>query len=305
MKKASIFLCVLCFVSILFTGCNSAEKKDGDEASPQTTESTTEDSTENNTITIIRHNLDILAENDPNELMSETGIINNNLFDEIVAFGEEALPFLESITDRSNTSVDGYEDPGAKIEQRMWAVYVIYTIIPETYDLFFVSPDDKYTVRIIVDSLESFFNHGPSYNNIKVTKNVENELAYETKMEYDDNMGGIFSPDVNWSADSRFAVVDCTGRRSGSAMVLDMQEKSDINLPGVEEAINHAFPGKDVDSLLLTPRFWFSFEAWESDTVVKISYHVGEIADGKNFSGWYTYDLVQRKVLQMEHSFDD
>ena len=88
-------------------------------------------------------------------------------------------------------------------------------------------------------------------------------------------------------------------------MALDIQAKKYIHLPGAEEAIKHAFPGEDANTLLLVPRFGFSFDKWESDTVVKISYNVREIADEKNFSGWYTYDLVQGKVLQMEHSFDD
>jgi hypothetical protein len=295
------------FVFVFVAGCSFNGPQD--EASSIITDLSPTSSKDEKMIELIKSHLDILAENDSVYYLDGIDTINSNLFNEIVAFGEDALPFLEWITDRSNKSagdyrnVSGYEDPNAKIGQRIWAVHAIYAIKPEVYDLSYPSPDGKYTAKLIVDWLGSFFNHGRSFNSIQIIERPANKMIYATEMSHVVGIGGLISPDVNWSADSRFAVIDCCGRRSGSVMAIDIESKNYICLPGAEEMINYAYPEEDADSILLVPRFWFHFEGWESEESVKIGFDVGIIEEDGDFMGWYTYDLAERKTLHTEYSF--
>jgi len=269
-----------------------------------TTEVTTEPVTEEEPIvTLIKLKLDILAQNEPAEHHNDKSIIDNDTFKEIVALGEEALGTLELIADRSYTQIKGYEKSSDKKRQRLWAVHAIYEINPEKYDLFFPSQNDKYTVRLLADSFDSIFNHGVRYNDVWIIENATNKVIYKTDLSKAFTLGGLFYLEVAWSSDNRYAVIECQGRRSGSVMVVDLNKKSDIYLPCVEEVIDHVFPGKDVDSVIVAMRSWFTFESWESNNVVKISFSVGMLEEEKMLFGFYTYDFEKRKILNLEYDF--
>ncbi|MGL5434025.1 MAG: hypothetical protein ACRDBO_01325 [Lachnospiraceae bacterium] len=257
---------------------------------------------EENMTLLIKSNLDALAEKYPQAIFEETGTLEYNELYGIVALGEKALPFLGLIADISE-NISWY--PDIKIEQRLWAVQAIYAINPEIYDLSFISPDGKYTIKLPVESFESFFNYGRSYNDVQIIENFTNKIVYTTTMNKAFNIGGLFSPKLNWSTNSKFAIIDCCGRRSGSVMAIDIQAKDYICLPGKEDAINYAFPGEDIDSILTVPRCWFSFNSWVSDEIVKIEFYVSIINEDEELSGWYTYDLNQRKIIQLSMNKDE
>ena len=274
---------------------------------PETTTPSPEVSPEEEMKALILSHLDILAENEPDQLLDKGETIHNALFDEIVALGKDALPFLELIADRSYAGISGYEDPNGMYYQRKWAVHAIYEIKPEVYDLSFPSLDGRYTARIKVESFHSIFNYGPTFNDIQIVENSVNEVIHATKMENNVNFYGCFYTNLNWSADSRYAVIDCEGQRSGSVMAIDTYSKCDIHLPGAEEAVNHVFPGEDIYYFLVVPRVWFYFENWETDETVKIKYYIGVTENNgeKDFYGWYTYDLTKREIVEFEYSFND
>ncbi len=311
MKKVLIFSFVLFFILAVFTGCDNVDIKNYT-LPPTTSESVIEMPTttllepenlpNNNIAALIKYNLEALTQNDPIKILDETGFLDIELFNEIVALGEDALPYLLMLTDKSYEEISWFSN--IEFEHRIWAVHAIYAIKPETYDLFFPSPDNKYTARVIVDSFRSFFNHGRSFNDIYIIENSTNKIVYKTDMKNDFTVG-VFYPDVSWSADNRFAVINCCGRRSGNTMAIDMKSKYNIYLPGAKEMINHVFPGEDADDLLITPRTWISPESWETEKIIKIEFIIMVIKDGKDFSGWYTYDLTQKKILKIEFSFDD
>jgi len=129
---------------------------------------------------------------------------------------------------------------------------------------------------------------------------ASSKILFTADMSKAATLGGLFLPTVNWSADSRFALIDCNGRRSGSVMALDMQKRSDFCLPETDETLGHFFPDEDAAKLIQVPRSWFTFDSWESNTLVWIHFDIGMLEDYKTFSDRYCYDLAQRKVVKYE-----
>jgi len=266
-------------------------------------ETTLEISPEDEMIESIKVNLDILAKNDPDDLVEENGIIDDVLFDEIVAYGEDALPFLKEIADRSVTDIKGYEDPNEKIEQRRWAVHAIYKTDPDFYDIIVPSPNGKYSLKIPVDSFWGVFNRGQDYKDITLIEISSNKIILSSEMKnYFEE--GVLYPKVNWSEDSRFVVIDCSGRHCGEVQAIDVQAMRNLFLPGIYDILEYIFPTEEMRPLDPAIRFWFEFKDWESERIAKIDFVGITVKDRTDISGWYTYDLLEEKILDLDYEFD-
>lgn len=313
MKKIYVLLIAVFILSIIVCSCakdkaeanntatfTSAATQDPTSDAIQTSIPTTTPTvtpTPNDIKLQVKAYLEKLAENNPEELSIEIDTTKSSEFNQIVALGEDALPYLEIIADRSNENVNWF--PKIEFEHRLWAVHAIYAINPEVYDLSFLSPDGKYTARLIVNSLSSFYNHGISFNDVHIVENSTNKIIYTTEMNNSYHLGGLFFPEANWSADSKFVIIDCCGRRSGTVMAIDIIAKNYICLPAADEAINRVYPGEDAESLISVPRLWFNFESWETEEIVKIDFTVSVInKEDEGFSGWYTFDLVKETIKE-------
>ena len=284
MKKLISILCALLLILTVAAGCSRGKSEEQIKA-------------------IIKSNLDILAQDNPYEIIEKTSDINSELFDEIVALGEDALPFLELIADRGSGEISWF--PDVEFEHRLWAVYAIYAIKPENYDMFSPSPDGEYTARLKVESFRSFYNYGQNFNVAQIINNATGEIVCEADMNDMVNHSAIFHPKILWSPNSDFAIIECNGQRWGNAIAINVQTKDVLVLPDEEAIINHVFPGENYELILSVPRFWFWFDSWKSDEIVKISYNVGVIMDNQDLKGWYTYDLTQRKILDIEYSVEE
>jgi len=304
MKKIFALLITILFIA---SCAKSGDVATSDEPAETMTEAT---AAYNKIETLIRKNLDLLAKDEPDAYDLEPGTIDNKFFNEIVAFGEDALPLLKLIANRDYYELEGYEEPNEKREQRWWAVQAIYAIKPDIYDLIFPSSDKKYTAKVKVNSFNSIFNHGISFNDIHIIEYATNKIIYKTDMSKTFHIGGLFWPAAIWSSDNRFVVIECCGRRSGTVMAIDMLLKKDIILPEAKEAMEIVFKNEKIKPEINVPRYWFSFDKWESEKIVKIKYGVGEIfngeydVDNKNFHGWYTYDLVKKEIVNFDYTFD-
>ena len=87
-------------------------------------------------------------------------------------------------------------------------------------------------------------------------------------------------------------------------MAIDVQSKSYILLPFMEELIDYVFSEEEDKPEILVPRSWFKFDGWESENVVKITYNVGYDVNNKNFEDFYTYDLIQKKIVDLECEYE-
>jgi len=304
MKKFISILCALVLVLAVATGCERSKNGTNRGKITVLIKSKMEAFIQNNPaeiIALIKTNFDILAESNLEEIQGNAGEINSELFDEIVALGEKALPFLERITNWTDEEISWY--PGLEFEHRLLAVHAIYAIKPEKYDILSLSPNGEYTAQVAVASFAMFYNHGQNFNIVQIVKNATGEIVCEADMTNVVGYGGIYDAAISWSADNKFAVIECSGRRWGSAIAINVQTKDCARLPGEEEMIAYVFPGENYGSLISVPRFWFEVDSWENKSVVKISYILGEITNNREFSGWYTYDLNQGKILEIDYCF--
>lgn len=255
---------------------------------------------------VLKENLNILAQRNPDSDSFEAETLEDSAFEEIVGLGDGALPFLQMITQRREAEAEVWLGVLPGHAAGYAAVLAEYAIDPSIYDLSFPSPDGRYTAAVMVDSFISFYNHGASYNDIFIADNASGEYVCRTEAKQTFFTGGLFDVKVNWSADSRFAVISCPGRRSGSTMAVDVQEKMFFCLPEAQDAVDYVYPGSDAKTLIQPARYWFDFEKWESEHVAVITFLVSVIDDGRgDFSGRYTYNIMTKEILDFEYDFLD
>jgi len=256
---------------------------------------------------LIDKNLDII-------LTGETGEINDtffykecefidahpNEFAQIVALGEQALPYLDNIGKSFDCNSDW------KTQYRcLMAMYAQYAIKPELYDLVFPSPDGKYAVKASVSSffglLDPFM--GIDYCDVRIIDYAIGAVLLDEDVTYNNIK-------VDWSPDSRYAAVSQGIQRYGQRMyVFDIRNVTFITLPYDEIAatirddlLDEGVLKKTIytDELIYYYSFRLYFDEWIAEDI-KIGIElIISASNGGIISGWYSYDLIESKIVAIK-----
>lgn len=297
MLKKNLF--ALIFLSIIIIGCSACVADSNvDTADANFTDETTQHAdkySEEEIISIIEINIDILASKidfrtDEQEIMAAYPIERNAILD----LGELALPYLENIAGKFDASNEGPESYRA-----VMAMALAYKIKPELYELRFESPDGKYALMASVESFTGMFLpfEGGQYYNVRIVDIESGAVVITADDDYADYYANI---EVNWSDDSRYAAISEGHQRYGTRMALFNIQKNefvalpyweirDEIIPGITPYIYHLkFKSFDVESEHIS----VGFTIWLND------------AAGTSVYGEYTYDIGEKKIVNLTHNYN-
>ncbi|MCI8388618.1 MAG: hypothetical protein HFE63_09160 [Clostridiales bacterium] len=247
-------------------------------------------------IALIDKKLDIIVSDLNAITVNEYIEAHQAAFDEIVALGEDALPYLESIA--KEIGVCGWYSIG--MCRAYIATAAIYAIKPETYETEYPSPDGKYTFKgnfSIGDADCSKYNNytGIPYKSISIIEN-------ETGEEYKDFVGNFSNISVEWSPDSKY-VAFTTGNAVdySNVFVFDM-EHGKTNYMSFEKITKYVevLTSQKINNDM----YWLSLDEWLPNDEVRISikFCIDGDTSGEPVNGWYIYNLATKRVTST--SFD-
>ena len=310
--KTRIFLITALIISAaIFTSCasgaaNPSEVSDSPaivtESEPIESDSSADDTgtAEDYDIKeLIDRNLDIII-SDTKAYLSEKEFIeaHPDEFDNIVALGEDALPYLDEIGDGIDT-ISG--DGSLKEKYRcIVAMAAAYRIKPELYDFVSPSPDGSYSIKAS-DCIFFSLLDGASearYGKVSVIDNVTDAVIADFN-----NYGNV---DAVWSADSRYAAISLLVNDAGTLKIFDTAGRKFLSLP-LDEIVN--FFENDQPFPTEIHYYYFEYESlfflgWEADDQLKVGIRLdaGESYDPDSITGWYIYDLTERKITDYSYT---
>ncbi len=211
-------------------------------------------------------------------------------FMKIVALGERALPYLESIASGADEGFRPYI-----------AMAAMYVISPELYDREFVSPDGRYTLRAEV---YSFYQTIVPYDNICYRlRLVDNTTGETVAAPYDSFVfADSIDNNISWSPDSKYVSVTQSYRHSYTTTGLfDTVRAEYIQLPHAEQVediigkpLSLTADGGEYDRVHFRPTGW-------GDDRIYIRVSLGN-SDGETIdAGWYLYDISDKNIDYIEH----
>ncbi|MCI8388170.1 MAG: hypothetical protein HFE63_06880 [Clostridiales bacterium] len=249
---------------------------------------------------IINRNLDIIAEDfDDND---EYGSIAKHAkeFEEIVNFGEEALPYLDEVHTTAEVLYMNFQNMRAVV-----AMHAKYAIKPELYDREYPSPDGKYALKAAIESFVTGLNPfmGFSYY-LSIIDTSDGSVLVTADKAYD-IYGSFFNPQIKWSPDSQYLTISESYRHYYYVTyAFDIKNSVFVHLP-YEEELN-GLPGwstvytdSDIGSELNC--LYCYFGGWGEDSV-RINVCVGMNAGYEVYLGWYEYNFTEGKVTAHEYS---
>ena len=193
-----------------------------------------------------------------------------------------ALPTLKEI----------YKNKNNTITRRAMAWYAIYKMDTERYDLRFNTPNGKYTIKCsdcsVIDLLK---NHvGISYYNISIVDETTKSVTLKLNQKH-------YEIQVQYLKGNKYAVVSHTYNYAIFG-VLDLQNAKYIGLPSqneVESALGKKLTytssnGTKYNNVL------YRFQQGSSETEIKVNIYLMNELKGGYYAGWYTYDLINRKI---------
>ncbi len=228
MKKMFSMLAVL-FLLLACTACRTEDTPPAANESTGAGDTVTAGETvltEAEIAALVRENLELLV-GDAQDVYEalEKREAHSEAFTAIVELGEAALPSLrEIIAEAPYTTVF---DAALSVLAKEAA----YAIAPEEFDLVYPSPDGTRTVKLTVSTFngaEWSSGISPVYKNASVTEGTA-VLYTETDKYY-------MRPDVLWSPDSRYVVLEQTVvHLMTESVILDAESGTAIELPDVSE----------------------------------------------------------------------
>ncbi len=205
----------------------------------------------------VSEQLDILM-NVPNAYSAKDYIdVHPEAYDAIVSLGDAALPYLKQIVD---------ETPRRMLYRIRMAQTLAHAIDPDLYDTVSISPDG--TVQLAIDADDFFYTSaetGIFYKDVMLTDAASGEVLANAETEL------ICHPDISWSPDSRYAVINHGHLKygGGTPIVIDTEKKTISPVSGILDAVAAAC---GIESVELYSIFTKTMP-WESDGI-RISFHI-------------------------------
>ena len=312
MKKAVTFILVLVAITSILSACNPPDTSDISSSFANGT-STTNSNTlyENSTMTLSEtdDNEVISASDDLSELETSPGDISSQIngyfdiifstnpkklesqiaeefpdeFAAIVAFGEKAFPTLDEIISKGNND----------IYRTALAYYIKYTIKPDLYDEVFPSSNEKYLLKIVVDS---FFDVNTIIGITYKLELFDRETNYSI-LKLDEGYSNI---SVDWSTDNRYISISFGDRYYHLVDVIDVQNAKLIKLPN-ENEVESIIKERLINTY--NPSYFklhFLFSEWLAENKIKIRIDLFSDAATKADEGWYIYDLAKKEIIEID-----
>ena len=241
---------------------------------------------------VIDENLDILM-TDSDEYYSEKEFIDAHpkAFENIIAMGEAALPYLQEIVE---------EHPHRHImhQQNLCGVVAeaaAYTINPGLYDLIYISPDEKYILKAQIGTFFGTEWGGRriiEYNKLSIIDNSTKHILINTTVTLTNRYYGLYTNlEVNWSPDSQYVAVQSSDIKTYTTTdIFDIKNIRLITLPSADEIL----------SMTSNNDYYDYTESiigeWLQNNIVKINVFLRH-----NISyfieGFYTYNFDEDKIV--------
>lgn len=240
-----------------------------------------------NVISAIARNLDIIL-SDFSEFGDEQKYISAHPeeFAAIVALGDDALPYLDSVA-------NGFSPYDSSVEnyRRVIAMAAKYAIKPELYDLAYQSPDGKFEIKL---TPETFYTRWDPFGGIEYNVRIT-DLETGASLTPPDTQTVVSCPTVEWSPDSKYAAVSRSHRHDFTDLfVFDIGNAARINLS--DRATLEALFGRelviyDSEAGIYYDRLHCYLDGWGEGSVA-VSVFLRSANGGEVFFDRFAYDLV-------------
>ncbi len=253
-------------------------------------------------VSIIDQNLDIIMEGS-DDFIEEQDYVNARpeAFENIVALGEDALPYLEKLTGNI-----GLYDTSIENKRHIIAAYLSYLIKPELYDISYPSPDGKYEIRAVVESFFTLYDPftGVSYM-LHLVDNSDGSVIATASGAYSlANASGESL--ISWSLDSKYAMFEDSYRHMYTNIILfDTTNSSCHTLydeGGLETFAKRDFSYTSPDGTVWD-RVHCNFAEWGEDSL-KITLSLASAAGGRLTFGSYVYEIPTKHAQRLEYDLD-
>ena len=236
--------------------------------------------------------------NDLGKLSSSQGSEDNEkeiiaekpeVFEEIMSFGERAIPFLDEIISDKNS---GYT-------LGCIARYAAYTLDPSRDDLVFESPDKKISLRLSVGTfMGSRYNYdiSPTYDRLTLTTaDSPDNPTISALPDYT-------SADVSWSDDGKYAVLigkQKNDRSPSPASLINTLTGKMTALPDLEiyNRILESEPGLEIFLSLAAEGCEWS----EGNLTIGFELKVGAAFYPRIIRGKYTFDTKTNEIISVTY----
>lgn len=252
---------------------------------------------------IVDENLDILM-TDSDGYYSEKEFISAHpdAFDNIIALGNAALPYLKEIGKRYNFIGEDTSDNS----RCFMAKAAEYVIDPDIYDRVFPSPNGQYK---IIATVNSFFDltdpfQGIKYN-LNMIKSETNEVLAIADRPYQLYSDLFADANIQWSPDGRYASLKDSYRNMYTYIyIFDAVNSAFYSLPReseIEATIGKKLEYTDGNGRFLD-RLHCLIEKWEA-TDVKVRIVLSDSSSEGAVVGWYLYDLEKQCIAEIQVDF--
>ncbi|MDD4474436.1 MAG: hypothetical protein PHV95_01420 [Eubacteriales bacterium] len=226
---------------------------------------------------------DIIFSTNPKKLESEIAEEFPEEFAAIVAFGEKAFPTLDEIISKGNND----------IYRTALAYFIKYTIKPDLYDEVFPSSNEKYLLKMLVDS---FLDVNTIIGTTYKLELFDRQTNYSI-LKLDEVYSNI---SVDWSTDNRYISISFGDRYYHLVDVIDVQNSKLIKLPNenevesiIKERLINTYNPSDFS-------LHFLFSEWLAENKIKIRIDLFSDAATKADEGWYIYDLAKKEIVEID-----
>lgn len=221
-------------------------------------------------------------------------------FAEIVALGDEALPYLEELLKYLIGYISSYRGEPYKSYRCLITMAAAYAIKPELYDLEYPSPDGKYILKA---SINNFAGAMDPFNGINYNVNIiesETGLVYITT----DEIYNKVDMKIKWSPDSRYATISKGYRHYYCRTdIFDIENAKFIVLPDkkeIEDILGIKLSYYDSEKNITFNYVHFYFGEWGTEDKIKIRIMLSSFYGGGVGDGWYIYDLRKGEIVDIK-----
>jgi hypothetical protein len=217
-----------------------------------------------------------------------------------------ALPYLEQLSARDESEDEYIHSTHIR---RVLSLYAMYVIKPDLYDLYFPSPDGRYTAKGNVYTFISAYNRGIIYGDVQIIDSTADAVVWSMEI-------ARFGLSVEWSQDSRYAAISYRIKESHTDL-LDTQNMIIRIIPGIRELRSYADIEYDAELYSALRGGNISFLEWIDKDKVKMEFYwqdsfrdafTAEYEQDYHFSywysGWYIYDLSAESIIEIEIDYD-
>ena len=220
------------------------------------------------------------------------------VFDALVALGEDAVPLLQE----RGQGIRATYDSSPENFRRMLACTMAQAIAPQMYQTDYPSPDGKYAVRAEVDShftaWDPFLGTVYTLSLVDLTSG-ETLASHGSGHSLENASVGFDRPPFLWSEDSRYAVYESGYRHYFTSVSLfDTVQGKIVLLPGEEEL--EALIGENLiytEDDFSAEQVHCHFAAWYGDCI-KIDVLLESNFGGGAVIGYYIYDINFAQIIE-------